>query len=69
MGKMSIVKKKRLRPTSHSRFLDKRGIYPINQPIHHAGTYTIHDHWSRYCEHLRADTENKSLCLCPVRTQ
>jgi len=43
--------------------------YPINQPIHHAGAHTIHDHRAGDGEHFGSGAEDHTFCLCQLRTQ
>ena len=49
-------------------FILEQRRYPINNTINNTCYRTIHDHRPCDDEHLRRHTEDKALCLCPVRT-
>ena len=42
--------------------------YPINNTIDHRCRYAIDDHRAGDGEHLRADAQDETLCLCQLRT-
>ena len=47
----------------------KQCCYPIDKTINYTRAHTIDNNRPCNGKHLRADAQNKSLCLCQLRTQ